>query len=491
MISRFRKVFSYLWAFLYASKVLHSERATDIVYDAVSDLGGVFVKFVQFLCLRTEIFSNVDKMRFLSFYDKVPFEPLDINTYLANELSPSSLKRIRSIETNPVAAGSFAQVYRGVLDDGSVVVVKVKRRNIRSKVRFDLVSLKLLSYVFELFIYQSLIEVPKIIREFSRLTYAELDYEAEIQNAALFYKYYENHPIIKIPKTYPELSTENVIVQEYIAGVPLTALIRYKYAGNDYKKWLKENLNTDIFTVLKSLSYELGIQLFNLEKYYADAHPGNIMILPNDRYAFVDFGIVGNSPRNKRTYYELVQAVATSPDDMDLNKLAENLLKFGANDFYKEVQVLDDTFNTSKKKLSDAMVTDLGTNLTEITEKMREGEGSGTYNFSEMFVDAMKKGNSFKVHAPAELFAMMRNSQLYRSYAVFLEPDWVYMRQAFKLILADVDKTKLIDKDEVAPKMVTVEDALEAVFDWISSVAEQNYSLYLKISKLLQTSLNA
>ena len=482
---------SYFVRFLWHAAFIPYDNGSGVIYDAVTSLGGVYIKLIQFLCLRTEIFSDSDKMRFLSFYDRAPYEPLDIMRLLKNELSAKDLSQFKYLDRKPFAAGSFAQVYKAVLHDGSDVIIKAKRRKIASKIKSDLRLLKVFSFVFDLLYPQRLIDVPKLLSEFCMLTYRELDYETEVQNAEYMYSYYKDHPTVKIPKTYVQLSTRSFIVQEFIDGVPLTQIIRYRYENLDYKSWLKEHYNTDIFTLLKGLPYEMGVQMFNLDKYYADPHPGNILLLPEDRYAIIDFGILGNSPRNKRTYYELLQTITGDVDSMDMKKFGEELMKFGAREFYKDVKVLDYTLTRSEKSLIKTMIENLSMELDETKERMRAGESTSEYDFSQMFVDSISKGSKFSVRAPAELFAMMRGSQLYKSYAVFLEPSWVHMRKTYVEILASVDKTKLVDRDDVLAKKIEVEDALESVIDWAGNVAEDDLPLYLKIDNMLQTITNA
>lgn len=491
MIARLVKVLVYFLRFVYYNKISPSNGATDVIYDAVSDLGGVYIKLIQFVCLRTEVFSNTDKMRFLSFYDQAPVVPLDIMQVLRQELTSDRINHIHSVETIPFAAGSFAQVYRATLADGSNVIIKVKRSGIKSKIHTDLIIVRLLSMIFDWVYYQTLVDVSKLVQEFSRMTYSELDYEREARNANYFHNAYRDHAIVKIPYTYMDLSTSRIIVQEYIDGVPLTTLIRLKYENKDYKKWLKENYNTDIFVVLRSLPYELAIQAFNLDYYYADPHCGNVFVLRDNRYAIVDFGILGESPRNKRTYYDLLKTITDQPEDMNVNLYSENLMKFGANDFLKNIELLDYSFSSSENKVLDQIIKSLSLRLNEIIEKMRVGEQSQAYDFTELLIDSIKNGSKFGVRAPSEQLAMMRSSQLFKSYAVFLEPEWVYMRKAFELVLKNVDRKQLVDKDDVSSKQVHLEDALESIYSWAGTIAESDYPLYVKVDKLLQTMTNA
>ncbi|HCM82037.1 MAG: hypothetical protein UW22_C0069G0006 [Candidatus Gottesmanbacteria bacterium GW2011_GWB1_44_11c] len=86
MIKRLTLVFSYGFTFLFQVGVGASHRAMDTLYQAISDLGGIYVKLIQFICLRTDIFAKNEKIRFLSFYDTVPLEQLNVWSVLIHEL---------------------------------------------------------------------------------------------------------------------------------------------------------------------------------------------------------------------------------------------------------------------------------------------------------------------------------------------------------------------------------------------------------------------
>jgi len=481
MIGRFTKPLSYFAKFIYHRTIHHSDYYNTVIYDAVTDLGGIYVKLIQFVCLRTEIFSDTDKMRFLSFYDRVAPDPLNISEYLRAHLSKQQITRISSVEKEPFAAGSFAQVYRAKLTDGASVIIKVKRAHIRKKLTQDFIVLRVLATIFNLVYYQTYIDVIGLLEEFKRITKAELDYRKEVRTAQFFYNIYKDHSIVRIPQTYEDLSTNDIIVQEYINGVPLTELIRYRNQGGDYKKWLKDNYGTDIFVFLKSIPYEMGIQMFNYDHYYADPHPGNIMILPDNRYAIVDFGILGDSPRNKRTYYNLIKEAVNKSDDMDMEKLGNELLKFGANSLYSSVKTVDYAL-LEENPLLQTIIDNLTIQLDQKKEKFHETEIQEKDDFSQMFVDLMTAGKKFKVRIPDEMFALMRGSQLYKSYAVFLEPLWHHMRKTYIQILSDVDISKLMNQEFLQDQAPPLENALEEIIDWAGDIAENDLPLYNKIT---------
>src|SRR3989344_2669263 len=156
---RFIKLLHYFLQIIWAKNF--SKSITDVIFAAVSDLGGIYIKLIQFICLRHKLFSETEKIRFLSFYDEVPFELISPQQVIQKELGEKILQ-FKSIENTPFASGSFGQVYRALLKDGTKVIVKIKRPNLVFKLKVDFVILKEFTQLFNLFYYQKIIDTTKL-----------------------------------------------------------------------------------------------------------------------------------------------------------------------------------------------------------------------------------------------------------------------------------------------------------------------------------------
>ncbi len=178
MTSRTFKAVSYLLLFAYYKNVLKDPTKCDeLIYNGARDLGGVYIKLLQFISLRTDIFSLDQKARFLSFYDQAPVEELDIEQYLKYELKDKS-SEIAFLEEKPFAAGTFGQVYKGKLLDGTEVVIKAKKDDLANKLKADFRLLKFLGFLFNVFFDQKIVNVQRTIKEFKTTSFKELDYLA-------------------------------------------------------------------------------------------------------------------------------------------------------------------------------------------------------------------------------------------------------------------------------------------------------------------------
>ncbi|MGH3955189.1 MAG: ABC1 kinase family protein [Mycobacterium sp.] len=183
--------------------------------------------------------------------------------------------RIVSIEPGAIASASIGQVYRARLDDGRMVAVKIQYPDIASKVRADLKNLQLIAKLASKKMPAS--NSQAIVAEVQRQMIKEVDYRTELAHHQRIFDTFREHPGWRIPEPITELCTEHVLVTEYLDGVPFDALI-----GEDQP--VRDRLGEAIYRFYCGEMYRTGF-------FCADPHPGNIMMLPDGRVGFLDFGL--------------------------------------------------------------------------------------------------------------------------------------------------------------------------------------------------------
>jgi predicted unusual protein kinase regulating ubiquinone biosynthesis (AarF/ABC1/UbiB family) len=186
-------------------------------------------------------------------------------------------ERFASVEEVPLAAASIGQVHGAVLKDGTEVVLKVQYPGIAKAIRSDLANLELLKKVFA-------VVLPRFDTERSmadlvaRMT-EECDYGCELCSQEEFGRIWSGNPEVVVPRVFPELSDDQVLVSERIRGLSW----QEKLARSDQAE--KNRIGHVLFRfVFRSL---YGYGLLN-----ADPHPGNYLFLDDGRVAFLDFGCV-------------------------------------------------------------------------------------------------------------------------------------------------------------------------------------------------------
>ncbi|WP_082777995.1 ABC1 kinase family protein [Tsukamurella pseudospumae] len=201
--------------------------------------------------------------------------------------------RIVSLE-GPIAAASIGQVYRGVLDDGRAVAIKIQYPRVQAMVRADLKNMRLLMKVLGKYIPAS--NAEKLSEEISRQVMAELDFVAELDHHRYFADLFAGHPSIAVPQPVDELCTDRVLVTEFLDGKPFAEAL-------DDDPAVRNRLGEAIYRFYCGEMYRTG-------RFCADPHPGNVIVLADGRAGFVDFGMtVHLSPADHEFEQELFTAL--------------------------------------------------------------------------------------------------------------------------------------------------------------------------------------
>ncbi len=95
------------------------------------EAGGSFIKFGQLLALRIDVLPNEYSAEILDLLDNVrPFSYQTFSGIFTSELGAPPEDVFRDVEKEVFASGSFGQVHRARLQDGTVVTIKIMRPGI-------------------------------------------------------------------------------------------------------------------------------------------------------------------------------------------------------------------------------------------------------------------------------------------------------------------------------------------------------------------------
>jgi predicted unusual protein kinase regulating ubiquinone biosynthesis (AarF/ABC1/UbiB family) len=116
----------------------------------------------------------------------------------------------------------------------------------------------------------------------------ELDLINEARNCEMLAAIFADRDDIVFPRIHWEHTTERVLVQEFLHGIPLTDHARLD-AGH-YDKPLLAQKGTDAFLQMALIE---GV-------FHADPHPGNLLAMTGNRVGFLDFGMIGRLSQKRR-----------------------------------------------------------------------------------------------------------------------------------------------------------------------------------------------
>ena len=278
---------------------------------AMQDLGPTYVKLGQMCSNRTDIFPEDIIAEFQKLQDDVEPEKIDIYAKIKAELNIEPLEYFKEIDEKPMASASMGQVYKGILKDGTEVVIKVRREGIKEIVASDLSMMRDLAAYFE----RTNEEIKKmnasyIINTFGNSIMKELSFRNELSNMEKFANNFKNDKRIHVPVPYRELSNDNILCMEFIKGFKITDKEKIEKCGFFPSEVARVGLDLYIQQVLK-----YGF-------FHADPHPGNIFMTPEGKIVFIDFGAMGTLyPQDK----ELLENLLLHFIQKDVKKAIETI----------------------------------------------------------------------------------------------------------------------------------------------------------------------
>ncbi|MEI7645963.1 MAG: AarF/UbiB family protein [Chloroflexales bacterium] len=232
------------------------------------ELGGMHIKFGQFLSSRADIVPQEVRRELIGLQDEVPpASPSHVLEVILEELGAPPAQIFQSFDPHAVAAASLGQVHFAILKNGREVAVKVQRPYIDKIVEVDLSAV---SWVVRLIKNYPPIrrraDLDALLAEFGRVLVQELDYVGEAKNAESFRANFAGVPGIYTPETIPELTTRRVLVMERISGVKV----------NDVHAL--DSLGVSRLELAARLSNAYLKQFYVDGLFHADPHPGNLFV---------------------------------------------------------------------------------------------------------------------------------------------------------------------------------------------------------------------
>lgn len=267
---------------------------------ALERLGPAFVKVGQLLSTRRDLISPALANELAKLQDSVPTLPFDqIRERVEEELGARIEDLFGSFDTTPLAAASIGQVYRATLKDGTEVVVKVQRPGITETMEVDLdIILSQARAAADHTRFGRDMNVVEIAQQMVDALRSELDYLNEAANLDFFRTTFKDSREVHFPRVYWDFTTSRVVTMELMKGIPGTRLSELDAAGIDRSQVARNGADC-YFT-----------QIFEMGRYHADPHLGNIFVMPDGRVGFVDFGRVGLiSERNRTLTFHLIMAL--------------------------------------------------------------------------------------------------------------------------------------------------------------------------------------
>ncbi|MCA9172191.1 MAG: AarF/ABC1/UbiB kinase family protein, partial [Planctomycetales bacterium] len=302
---------------------------------ALAELGPTFIKLGQILSTRPDLVGSALAHELTQLQDQAPTDPPEvIRQIVTDELGQPIEDIFIEFHDTPIASASIGQVHRARLRDGRDVVVKVQHAGIDDIVRKDLDVISGLAQLVERLPEFAPYRPVETIAEFQRTLRRELDFGREERNLNQFYLRFQNHAKIRVPQPISELCTPKILTMEMLEGVKLCDP---DPPGGDL---------IDREEIARCGADAYLDMIFTDGFFHADPHPGNLLILPDNRLGLLDFGMVGRIDERLREQFEdllmaivshdpvalasLIMRMGRVPADLDRAQLQNDLADFVA-----------------------------------------------------------------------------------------------------------------------------------------------------------------
>lgn len=262
----------------------------------LEELGPTFIKLGQILSTRPDLIPPEWAEEFKRLQDNcqhVPFK--EIFSVLEQEFPGRLDSLFDSIEEEPLAAASIAQVHRAVLKDTSHVVIKVIRPGARQLIEEDMHLVESLAQILEQYFSDLGYSPTAVVKEFSREILKEINLVIEGQSTERLRRYFDGDPTVCFPKVYWAATTRNILTLEEIKGRLLSTIDPETLSQNSRRAIVAKGTDA----VFK--------QCLRFGFFHADPHPGNIFLIEGDNLCFIDCGMTGQLDR--KTTEQLIHLV--------------------------------------------------------------------------------------------------------------------------------------------------------------------------------------
>jgi len=298
------RLFYWLWGFIrfYAGNLgdvlmrrSSMQRRAERLRRTFEDAGPTFAKLAQQLSMRADMLPYEYCAELSKMLDRAAtFPTAQVIETIERSLGCPLDEVFEAFDPEAIGSASLACVYQARLRSGERVAVKVRRPGIGPLIAADLRALDWL-----LICGETLTIIPPGVtrsfrKEFEVILFAEMNFRNEARYTDIFRRRaVKRKKGVTAPKVHFEYCTEEVMVSEFVSGVWMWELMaavdkndheflaRVRALGIEPKALARKLVNV--------MQHEVQEELF----FHADPHPANLVVMPNNRICFLDFGAIG------------------------------------------------------------------------------------------------------------------------------------------------------------------------------------------------------
>ncbi len=378
-----------IFQFIQLVRMIYGRKELNL--EAIQKMGLLAIKIGQVHALRLD-FLPVEKCRELAkLYQKTTPIPSE------SVLEQVDQSQFKTIDKNPLASASIGQVHRAQLKDGTEVVIKVVKADFKAAFKKDVKKVKWL-FRLAIFFYRKLkgvFDPIAVLEHIEDYTLRELNLLNEIEGQNTLREIYEKNKNtyglnkLAFPKIYPELSSENVMVSEFIPGKTFDELLDHEMK----------------YETLLKLFHIHGFYIFNIGTFHGDIHPGNLMF-HDDKIYFIDTGAVSHvSSRMQHGLFDFFDKLS----QYDYEHAAENLNKM------------------AKKRLKESEIEDFKAKFKSLYADF-DGTSVSEVSMTKKMMQTIKLGVKSGMRFEKSMFAIIKSMMFLDGMVIRNNPDAVLLK---------------------------------------------------------------
>lgn len=422
---------------------------------ALEELGPTFIKLGQIISTRPDLLPKDIINELEKLHDAAPvFSFEEAKLCVEYELGRKLEDIFNDFNEEPLAAASIAQVHLAKLKDGQQVVVKIQRPRIEIKIEEDVMVLKDLAWFIDNHTkYGKLYEFSVMVKEFQSTLRSELNFRTEGENTEIFKENLSKDKHIAIPAVYWSYTTRRILTLEHINAISLSNL-----------EALKKN-NIDCKLIARRISKSIFEQILRDGIYHGDPHPGNIMVFPDNKIVFLDFGMIGRlKGERKKQFLKILLGIAFRNSKLIVEAIS------GLNVMTKrsDIKKLKYEIDSLRDKYIELPLNDI--ELVEI--------------FNEIFNLAFK----YKIKIPNEFTMLVKTLATMEGVVEKLDPDLNILEIAEpiakKLMFSLFSPQTINDgiKEGILDYGKLIKDFPDFMLNFIKKIEDEDYTLHFELN---------
>ncbi|MGH9154827.1 MAG: ABC1 kinase family protein [Acidimicrobiales bacterium] len=380
------------------------EKLAPRIRKVVLSLGPPFVKLSQLVSSSPGLFPAAISNSLRDLLDDAPPEPWDAIRPVIEKGLGTRVSEFQSIETEPLAAASIAQVHGAVLRDGTPVVLKVRRPGVEERFRRDLRLLRVTARILQRLSKSARVMNPvAIVDDVVTTLRQELDFGLEAESMERFaanLKAFGDNGLIRVPSVHHGLLGHGVLTMERINGIKVDDLLSLQLTGLPLLDLLKAGVRVWIEAVC-----EHGF-------FHGDVHAGNLMVDDGGKVVFLDFGIMGEL--DDATRHVIRRGVVALLHQRDFPEVTRCLAELGAQLGGASSE------HRAAVALAGLVEPELAKPLAEI-------------DYNDLFMRAMRLARPKGVQLPRSMVLLGKQVLYFERYAKLVAPDYDILSDTYLL----------------------------------------------------------